>query len=368
MHVTLVINSLGAGGAERILTALADNLCVTGWTVSLITFSSPADPFYPLNPKIQHIPLGLGTKGLSLLGKGVRVLQLIAKLRSTIISLRPNVVLSFMDQSNMLALIALRKTTIPIIVAERVNPARSSITELPHPLSSFLIWLRRKLYLRASALVSQTSGASSYFSDIPSDKKIVIPNPVSLMPPSSSLSHPGQVIVTVGRLVRQKRTDLLIDAFSVIASKYPDWHLAIVGDGPLRKFLERRVQAHSIADRVSFLGVVQDIPSVFASAKIFALTSDYEGFPGALCEAMACGLAPVATDCSYGPSEVIRHRVDGLLVPQGDLKEITLALEELISNDNLREEFSHKAREITARFDASVIYSHWNSLLVRKSR
>ena len=208
------------------------------------------------------------------------------------------------------------------------------------------------LYLKAKAIVCQTKTMMEDFALKKVNRNIIIiPNPVPTN--SNNSRHPevplpkGKIIFSVIEMspqkIFQKGLDLLIPVFSNLANKYPDWHLVILNDGPLKGAVEEQICRHNLQDRIHLPGKVKDIINVFRRGDLFVLSSRYEGFPNALCEAMAGGLPVVSFDCPSGPSDIIRHGVDGLLVPPEDHERLEEALEMLMTDQSLRESMSKKA-------------------------
>ena len=172
----------------------------------------------------------------------------------------------------------------------------------------------------------------------------------------------------MGRLDPGKRFDLVIDSFADVAPDHPDWRLVILGDGPERGALAERIDRHGLSERIALPGAVARPDSVLERCRLFVLASDYEGFPNALCEAMACGLPVVATDCPVGPREIVRDGVDGVLVPPGDRRALSGALHQLMGDDGRRDRLGRSAREISRRLAPAEILDRWDDLLRRVSR
>jgi glycosyltransferase involved in cell wall biosynthesis len=230
------------------------------------------------------------------------------------------------------------------------------------------IWeqLRHWTYPFANRIIVQTQGARSYFLPRLQTRVEIIPNPVLRFPHNKDLlegSLGARSLIAVGRLGREKGFDLLLQAFANLKDAYPEWTLTILGEGALRKELEALGKQLGLSNRLHFLGQVKNPYDYLQQADIFILPSRFEGFPNALCEAMACGLPVIATDCPSGPSEIVRHGIDGILVPNEDVNALTIALERLMSDDRERQRLATRASEVTERFGVEKIMGMWEKLL-----
>lgn len=364
MRLTLVISSLGCGGAERVMSIMANYWAKRGEEVTVLTFDHGGQSFYPLDPQVRRHALGLLADSSKLWQGLLRNLHRICVLRDAIRRSRPDIVISFIDKVNVLTLLAALGLRAPVVISERIDPSRYDIGG---PWNFF----RRLTYPKASALVCQSPAALASFDFLPSSMKHVIPNPV--MPPFSSLNkteshHPigaTYLIVGMGRLVEQKGFDMLLEAFKTISAKYPEWFLMILGEGPLRRKLERHIETLDLKSRVSLPGPVPDPSSVLRRADLFVLSSRFEGFPNALLEAMAAGLPVVSFDCPSGPRAIIRDGVDGLLVPPEDVGALASALDRLIAFPAERERLARHAPEVLERFGMSEIMAKWGDLIAQ---
>jgi len=177
----------------------------------------------------------------------------------------------------------------------------------------------------------------------------------TLTPPASS---DVKMVLAIGRLAIQKRHDRLIEAFKLAARDRPDWRLVILGEGPERERLERMA-----GPLVSLPGAVGDVAAWLDRADLFAMASEFEGFPNALGEAMACGAPPVAMDCPYGVAELIRPGVDGWLTPPGDVRALADALALAMDDPQRRRDYAVRAREVTTRFSLDAVMLRWTEIL-----
>jgi glycosyltransferase involved in cell wall biosynthesis len=166
-------------------------------------------------------------------------------------------------------------------------------------------------------------------------------------------------LVAVGRLVPQKGFDLLLRAFARLSSRHPEWNLVIWGEGPERANLERLREELCLTEASSLPGNHPRIYEALAESDLFVLSSRFEGFPNALCEAMAVGLPVVSFECPSGPAQIIRPGLDGVLVPPEDINGLEQALDRLMSDPALRVSMGTKARDVIERFSLEQILARW---------
>jgi GalNAc-alpha-(1->4)-GalNAc-alpha-(1->3)-diNAcBac-PP-undecaprenol alpha-1,4-N-acetyl-D-galactosaminyltransferase len=268
-------------------------------------------------------------------------------------------VISFMDRTNVIAILATRGLNIPILVSERNDPEM---------LSPGKMWevLRQWTYPFADRITVQTERAGKYFPRL-RDRVVVMPNPV-VLPPDAITGLPPQLpgdrqLIAIGRLDPQKGFDLLLRAFARLADQHQTWNLTILGEGELRAELETLRTELGLQYRVQLLGRVSNPHDYLKQADIFVMSSRFEGFPNALCEAMACGLAVISTDCRNGPREIIRDGVDGMLVPTEDVPALAIAMEQLMSDEAKRKSLANRSAEITQRFGLEQVMLLWETLI-----
>jgi glycosyltransferase involved in cell wall biosynthesis len=358
-RLTLVIPSLRSGGAERVMAVLADHWAASGRTVTLLTFTPPDEaPFFPVDLRVQHVRLDLDRPSRSIIDGIGANLRRARTLRRAVRASRPDVVLSFMDRTNVLTLVATIGLAVPVIVQEHNDPAEE-------PMSRPWAFLRRVTYRRAASVVALSATALSYFDGPIRRRGRVIPNPV-VRPRGAGVvaadSHPGPTIVAMGRLVPQKGFDLLLEAVARLDPVGRGWTIDIWGEGSMRPELEAARERLGLTEVVRLPGVTPTPGAAMVAARLFVLSSRYEGFPTVLGEAMAAGLAVVAFDCPSGPREMVRDGVDGLLVPDGDLDALAAALERVLTDEPLRASLAVRAPEILERFGIDRIAERWDDL------
>lgn len=383
MRMTLVISTLRGGGAERVVSNMANYWARKGWHVTVLTIAHGNEsPYYELDPQVVHhdmkfctsaqhpIPNAGALRALkdifddcSPLERRTLIpeLNMISALRDAIIDTRPQSVISFINLTNVRVLLATKGLGLPVIVSERDDPYRD-------PLPEGAMRLRSRVYPMAKYLVAQTAEAADYFAAEVGERRRAIPNPV-LRPTLSDGGNgakdlkEGRVLVGMGRLVEDKGFALLLSAFSRVAGRHPSWSLEIWGDGPQRPALERLTRDLNLSERVRLPGFTGRPFDVLSRADLFAMSSVVEGFPNALCEAMACGLPVVSFDCSSGIRQIIRNGIDGLIVRAADISALASALDNLMADEGERRRLASKGLEITERFDLEKTMASWEQLV-----
>lgn len=363
LHIAFVIATLGGGGAERVATLMADYWSERGYRISIVTFEpSDASSFYPLPAAVQTYRLNANGKGNGAASRVFRNIQRIYRLRRQITALHPDAVLSFIDQTNIITLISLAFRRIPVIITEHVDPLRYSPGK---------VWeyLRIILYPFASVAVAVSKGIAAHFPAHISSRMKVIPNPIDRrLFPGLCMRPEACKIMAMGRLVPQKGFDLLIRAFALIHTRYPRWTLEIWGEGPSRDDLSGLIDSLGLQKKVLLPGTTPDPYRKMATADLFVLSSRFEGFGIVICEAMACGLPVISFDCPSGPSEILEHEKNGLLVPPEDSSALAEAIERLIADGSLRRRLAEQAAVDAVKYSLERVMPLWDDLLKHCTR
>ncbi len=362
MRLTLVIGTLDPpAGAQRVLCLMANHWAAKGEEVSLLTLSATTPPFYPLHPRVAYRPLNYRWGRRGIIPAWVAFVRNMLRFRADLLATRPDAVISFIDENNVRVLMALAGSRVPVLVSERCDP-------FEHRMRPTWNFLRRLVYPLASAIVVQTARAGRYFSPRLDERLELIPNPVPAVDQNVEADHllEPNTVVSMGRLSPQKGYDLLVRAFSALDPAHAGWKLVIFGVGEDREQLEELVRTLGMEGRIRFPGRTKTVHAVMRQAELFVSSSRYEGFPNVLCEAMACGLAVIATDCPSGPREIVTHEADGLLVPNEDVEALTRAMDLLMGDEALRRKLGDRARAISERYGIDAIMALWDRALREK--
>lgn len=330
------------GGGERILFTLVNSLLTKGYNISIYSWEKgwvtyKKDIAFELH-LLNEPPIGL-------YGKYRAVAELLRELKKHD---RLDCFVIFNLALAEIGVFPAKKLKIPVLLSERVDPWHLPQNKI-HRL------LRRILYSVADGVVFQTKAVQSYFGG----KGKIIPNPIMddnlpyVLPENRS-----KEIVAVGRLSEEKNFEMLIKAFSKLAML--DYKLIIYGDGPLRSDICSLIERLSLSDRVILKGKVQRVVDYISNADIFVMSSNYEGMPNALIEAMALGIPSISTDFRSGAAkELINNGENGLLIPINDLEALHQALTTLLSDDELKYRLGRNALKIRQSNNKNMIIEKW---------
>ena len=390
MKIIYLLASLGSGGAERVVSLLANRMCEDGHNIQIVCLKYN-DVYYTLHDKIKVVA---ATEHAS-----NRIMELFW-LRKYIQKEKPDVVIPFTEGVYCFTILALLGTRIPIIASERLDPAAMS---LPRK------FLKRLLLPYADWLVVQTESIKAYFPKSIQKKTSVIYNPVndevfenprmdsrvqsSKRKRADSYDHSGHDfchnsskqtsltdlvapkiqsskqnrIISVARLAPQKNQKMMIEAFAKVADEFPDWQLVIFGEGPLRSSLELLVKSLQLDGRVLLPGRTEHVVEELRKSKIFCLSSDYEGMSNSMIEAICVGLPIVTTNVS-GVKELVDDNINGFVVECGNVDRMCSALSSLMGNESLMNCFAQKSFERRRLFQMDVVNNKWNSLINQVSK
>ena len=346
----------GAGGAERQIILLSNQLAMRGHEVVLCVLAENKST-YTIDERVRVVDLSeVECSARSSIGK---ILKRLIAFRKLIKKEKPDVVINYNLQSAYFCLTLSTKQRGKVVYSERGDPYDAEY-------SGLLGKIRDLTVPRMDGLVFQSEGARDFFDDRVKRKSVVIHNSVNV--PQDKYPIPDvreKRIVNVGRLHPQKNQKLLIDAFAKIAGAFPEYVLDIYGDGELHDELQEQINSCGLVDRVILHPSRKDIWDCIYKASLFVLTSDYEGMPNALMEAMALGLPCISTDCRPGGARtLIEDGINGFVVPlrQTDSLAQTMAL--CLSDSKLSEKIAMNARKLSETHSEKVLFDKWDQFVM----
>lgn len=349
------INSLGKGGAERVVANLSEEFIKKDIEVIIATEWTAEDE-YIVSDKIRRIHVGLSVEEEGR-KKGAQRRFRAKRLHKLIVKERPDVIISFCRNSNYRAILAARGTKIPVIVSIRSDPYIDYASRKQKILSSLF-------YGRAAGVVFQTEFARDFFPKSIRKKSRVILNPLH----EKYLSVPRaekrrKAIVNAGRFHEAKDHIVLIKAFERIMNEFPEYVLELYGgasEDNTHLLIKEHIKAHGLQDRVILKGNSNQLEKDLSDAAVFVMSSKYEGMPNALMEAMAMQIPVISTDCPCGgPRTLIDDGVNGLLVHVGDDEEMAVAIRKVLSEPERAEELAISAGEIVKKAAPDLIAGEW---------
>lgn len=329
------ITGMEMGGAERVLSTLANQFVENGDQVRIVLMKEKYSA-YALDERVELVGgdafmrfrgIGNAMKSIASILKAIRFYE------KQIDDFQPDLILSFLTYTNLVAVLKRKKAgrNCPVIISERCDPRERS---------KAIIWLTNHFYPKADCIVCQSTNIEEYFKTVnPVSKTVVIPNLVNSECISDRLPNQRKKkIIAAGRLNNQKNYDLLINAFEEIKEKISEYRVEIYGKGPEEERLRRVIDSKGLADRIHLMGTKDNVMRNEADAALYVMTSDFEGFPNALAEAMCSGIPVISTDFPTGTArELIQNGVNGYVVPCGDKKALSEAMLKILCNPSLQE-------------------------------
>ena len=355
----LVVTSLTSGGAERVATNLAYAWRTEGHEVTLLTIAAREHDFYELDSSVKRLALDSTSPSAGRLDAVWKNVSRMLKLRRSIVNENPDVVVVLMAKTNVITLLSTIGINTRILVAEHIFPGRYIDGK---------VWaiLARYTYRLADSVVALNETCANWLRQHTFAKRVIaIPNtlvwPLPILPPVvEPPPHDPErfTFLSVGRLHSQKRFDRLIKCFATVKCQFPRSRLVIVGDGELKDELDALAKSVGLADSITLVGRVGNVGDWYRFCDAFVLSSDYEGFPGGLLEAMASGRAVVSVDCNTGPRDIIDHETNGLLceVSEDSLAEAMLRI---IKDEALRRTLESNGASVVNTYREELVMQMW---------
>lgn len=357
MKIDFYISSLSGGGAEKVLIILAEMFAKKGYDVMIHSLEK-REQFYQVSNLVKINKVKKFKNGFFGIFNDFKFINSSLKKR------KADIVISFLLRTNILVLFCSFFRKVKVIVCDRNNP------KTEHSLIVF--FLVQFLYRKAKTIVVQTQKIKRMYFNFILDKIMVIENPVDFESLNSQLEFEkvGNIktlnrIISIGRLEKQKDFKTLIAAFGLIKNQFPEWELDIYGIGEKKKELEEYI--YNLPDennQIKLCGRTKKPFYEMKRSKIFVLSSFYEGFPNALCEAMYAKLVCISSDCISGPSELINNNENGYLFEVGNIKELSILLKETILNYEKLNSMKEKAYKRILVLDKEKIFNKWEKLVI----
>lgn len=348
--IVFVVERLSTGGAERVVAALANEVCkFHDCEAYIVTYHSEEMDEYNISSEVCRIALEKPNKG-----RLSTIYQRYLQLKKVIYGINPYCVFSLaIPKTDAVLMAALRKRKFPLIISERNDPAR-------FPAKKSMRILRDYVYKRCDGMVFQTQGAQEYFNEVLKCDSTVICNPITAALPKRYEGEREHRIVNFCRIEPQKNLKMTIDAFELIHKEFPDYTLEFYGEGSQKCELEQYVKKISLADKVIFHGYSPNIHEKILKAALYVSSSDYEGISNSMLEAMAIGIPTICTNCPPGGAKsVIHDGENGLLVPVGDVKKMADTIRVVLADKDLQNRLSVNATQLAVLLQPELVAKKW---------
>mgnify|MGYP000029409952 CR=1 FL=1 len=346
MKIHFLVNSLVAGGAERVLILLANHFEEKGQDVTIITFNEPE--VFSANDNVKRIKLHGGRIKNHMIRSTINLASLYSKKKN-----RPDVLIPFMTQTNLIGILVGKLYGIKVVSAEHNNHLKE--------INSIGNFTRNTAYKYSDALTVLTAFDEKFYKSRNVNVHIM-PNPSTFSVFKETTRQREKIILAVGDLNRyhHKGFDNLIPIITPVLKKHPEWKLKLVGGGDDGlKFITELVEKHNISDQVIFEGYSTEVAKIMRESEIYIMTSRFEGLPMVLLEAMSQGMACISFDCKTGPSDIITDNVNGILVEDQNFNAMSKALDQLINTPEQRAKLAANGINSLDNFKIDVIYEKY---------
>lgn len=354
--IVLFISSLQKGGSERVMANLAGYFQKQNYETILVTQYIKENE-YPLPQGVTRVISEPEPDKLT----GGRIKNFIVRfmtLRNIWEKYKPDVILSFLGKNNLMAIATAAFLPVRVAVSVRGEPTMEYE-------GKFMQLLAKFVFCFADGVILQTKRARGFFPKAVLKKSVILKNPINPQFIGREVCVEREnIIVAAGRLDENKNHAMLIHAFAKIAGEYPEMKLVIYGEGELRTKLEMLADEKGLSDRIGLPGSIDNVAEMIGRARIFALTSNTEGMPNSVIEAMALGTPVISTDCPCGgPAEIIKSGENGMLVPVGDAYALADAMRRILSYKEFEQKLGENARNIAVELEPEKVCREWEKYL-----
>lgn len=354
MKILFLSTNIGYGGASKMIVWVANQCAKEGHDVTFLTYRDK-EFRQAVDSKIHLVH-----EQLEDAGGDVKFLHTVKWLHRFIQANRFDVGVAFLSPSILRMALAAKGTKMKVLFSHRADPY---LKPFSNSLKAKAInWLNNWAFEQADYYVFQTKMAQAYYGEAIQNRSTVIPNPIR--PMQRTEPREGNVrksFVAVGRMeLKQKRQDVMIDAFNLLSPKYPDFKLEIYGDGEDEEKVKQMAASNP---NIALMGKTSNVASVIQNAWATVLSSDYEGIPNALLESMSLGVPSISTDCSPGGAAMlIRNKENGMLTPRGDEAALAEAMEYVITHPEEAEKMGTQGMEVNTLYAENVIADKWKKV------
>lgn len=322
-NVVFAIGSLYGGGAERVVSVWASALAEKGYQVSVLLYAR-CENEYPIDDRVMICPIAAKQQECN----AMSIVERLKHFRSALKKLRPDVLISFLPEMQVYMAFASIGLGISRVETIRNNPWKVSVVGTKFE----PVW--RYCFRSCRAVIVQTEEQKLFFGQAIQRKATVIPNPINsryVESPKTEYNAASHRIVAAGRLTAQKNYKMMINAVKLVVEEYDDVSLQIYGSGEQEELLDAYIKEQGLSDHIKLMGRSNELHRVYQEADLYMMSSDYEGMPNALAEAMAVGLPCISTDCKTGPRDLIDDGENGYLVPCGDAEALAEKIMQVFS-------------------------------------
>lgn len=359
--IIFAIDTIGSGGAERVIVTLANYMASKKHTVIMVNADAGV-PFYPIDERVSLRKMKLNWNETGHAAMIRRMIQKYKYLKKMFREEKPDVVLAFLYNMEIPAILAAIQTRTKIVVS-----VRNSVQYYPKYVQCF----RKIFYPHIQGVVFQSINVQQArpFKNLKNSRVIMNPMMGSIHEKMVPIAYNERKnwIINVGRLMPQKNQALLIRAFAEVADKYPEMELHIFGEGKLRPQLEKMITEYHLRNKVILEGNVPDAIVKNRDAMLFVMSSDHEGFPNALVEAMACGLPSLSTKFDTGVAEqLIKDGENGFLCEAGNFYDMVRQISRALDMKEKLQGVSERATEIFDTVNSAHVCNEWEEFLLGK--